>query len=109
VKCSIIWGKNSHAFDLDEIHILTEALNETWAIILASGATFHGGAEHKSMRNAIAKNIVHAAQRGELNKQRLRQGALAYFSIMNQRSSPPPSGRETVGCSRRTTHTRARG
>jgi hypothetical protein len=99
-------GKNTYAFDPDEIHILTEALNETWAIILASGVTFHGGAEQKSIRNAVAKNIVDAAQRGELNKQRLRQGALACFSMMNQRSAPLRSGGETAGASRRAARTR---
>ena len=43
-----------HSFDPDEIVILVEALDQAWAAVQASGASFDG-AEAQSTRNAIAK------------------------------------------------------
>jgi hypothetical protein len=73
------------AFDPDEIGILSSALDEAWKTITASGARLDGDA--RAVRDALAKHIVEAVQRGELNKRKLCEGALAHFAGMNLRTT----------------------
>ena len=75
------------AFDPDEVGILSGALDDAWKTVTASGAHLDGNAQ--AVRDALAKHIVEAAQRGELNKRKLCDGALAHFAGMNLRTTPP--------------------
>ena len=77
---------NPTAFDPDEVGILSGALDDAWKTVKASGAHLDGNAQ--AVRDALAKHIVEAAQRGELNKRKLCDGALAHFAGMNLRAGP---------------------
>ena len=70
----------ANSFSPDEVVILSKALDEACAIIMKIDANFRDG---KAVRNGIAKYIVEVAQRGERNKQRLRDGAVEYFTKIN--------------------------
>jgi hypothetical protein len=72
--------QHANAFDSDEVLILTAALDQAWATVQASGASFDGDDDAQSARSLLAKNIVEAALRGELNVRRLYEGALARFT-----------------------------
>jgi hypothetical protein len=74
------------AFDPDEVDILASALDDAWKTIKASGARLDGDA--RAVRDALAKHIVEAAQRGELNKRKLCEGAVAHFATMNLPTRP---------------------
>src|SRR6266446_6543538 len=76
-----------HAFDPDEIRLLSAALDRAWASVQASGASFDGEGQAEEARRALAKFIVDAAQRGELNQRRLTDGALARFTATNLRAN----------------------
>jgi len=78
-----------HAFDPDEIRLLSAALDHAWASVQASGASFDGDGHAEQARTALAKFIVEAAQRGELNQRRLTEGAVARFTAANLRTNAP--------------------
>ena len=75
------------AFDPAEIRILVAAFDRAWASVQASGASFDGEGDAEQARRALAKFIVEAAQRGELNQRRLTEGALARFTAANLRTN----------------------
>jgi hypothetical protein len=81
--------EHSGAFDPDEVHTLVAAFDKAWETVQASGVVYPE-AKAEAARAILAKHIIAAAQDGERDQGRLREGALAALTRSNLRSVPPP-------------------
>jgi len=77
------------AFYPEEVQILTAAFEDAWASVQASQAPSAAEEYALAAREILAKHIIAAAQRGERDRRRLRDGALLSFS---QQKLSKPSG-----------------
>ena len=75
-------------FDPDDIRILVDAFDKAWEAVQASGAIFDTKAD--TARAILAKHIIAAAQDGERDEGRLRDGALVALAQSNLSSAPRP-------------------
>jgi hypothetical protein len=75
-------------FDPDEIRILVSAFDKAWEAVLANGAIFETQATADIARAILAKHIIAAAQGGEYDQGRLRNGALVSLAKSKRRSGP---------------------
>ena len=60
-------------FDAETLAILQAALDEAWAVLMASGTTF----DQEAARTALADSIMMFASEGETDPKNLKQLALA--------------------------------
>jgi hypothetical protein len=70
-------GDYAGVFDPNQIRLMGTALDDAWAIVRASKATYATGDEAELTREALAKSIIAAAIGGELDPHQLSEDALA--------------------------------
>jgi hypothetical protein len=64
-----------YAFEPEAVEVLVQAFDAAWAIVQSGeGVT---GENREAMRTALAKRIVELAQTGPIDREVLRDGALA--------------------------------
>jgi hypothetical protein len=73
----------------EEVQILTAAFDDAWAGVQASQAPFAAEDYALAAREILAKHIITAAQRGERDRRRLRDGALLSLSQQKLSKKPP--------------------
>ena len=67
------------AFDPDTILILSGALEDAWRVIQANKAQFRIQPDDAAARHVLAKHMLEMAHDGELDRERLMQGALIHL------------------------------
>jgi hypothetical protein len=75
-------------FDPEDIRILVRAFDQAWEAVQASGAVFETKAKGDMARAILAKHIIAAAKEGELDEERLRDGALVVLAHSNLPATP---------------------
>jgi hypothetical protein len=75
-------------FDPEDIRILVRVFDQAWEAVQASGAVFETKAKADTARAILAKHIIAAAKEGELDEERLRDGALVVLAHLNLPATP---------------------
>ena len=75
-------------FDPEDIRILVRAFDQAWEAVQASGAVFETKAKADMARATLAKHIIAAAKEGDLDEERLRDGALVVLAHSNLPATP---------------------
>ena len=78
------FGDYSGVFDSEQIGLMSKALDDAWAAVQASKASYAMGDEAELARVALAKWIIAAAMGGERDPRRLSEGALANLAGANR-------------------------
>ena len=81
-------AKHLGVFDPDDIRILVGAFDKAWEAVQASGEVFDSKARVDTARAILAKHIIAAAKEGELDEERLRDGALVVLAHLNLPATP---------------------
>ena len=76
---SILKLLGKHTFDVDTTIILASAFDAAWLAMQNSNSPFAADDRAAKTRDLLAQRIIAIAQRGERDKQRLVQEALAQF------------------------------
>jgi len=74
-------------FDPNDTRILVSAFDKAWEAVQASGVIFDK-AKADSARAILAKHIIAAAKEGDLDEERLRDGALVVLAHSNLPATP---------------------
>jgi hypothetical protein len=69
------------SFGPDTIRIMSDALDDAWRAVQANKAKFNVNAHGTAARDLLANHIVAMAKKGELDRQRLVDGALARLRL----------------------------
>jgi len=77
---SILKLLGKHTFDVDTMIILAAAFDAAWLSLQTSGSPVAADDRAAETRDLLAQRLIEIAQRGERDKQRLVQEALAQFS-----------------------------
>jgi hypothetical protein len=77
---SIVPFLRGNAFDPTAVAILGAAFDAAWDIIHKSGGPLAGEAQAAITRERLAKRIIEMAQKGERDRQRLVENALAHVT-----------------------------
>jgi hypothetical protein len=75
------------AFDADEVKILTDAFDQAWQAVEASGDQFASNSCKHATRELLALRIIEIAQLGERDPNRLREDAMLYLARSNLKST----------------------
>ena len=75
-------------FDPEDIRILVRAFDQAWEAVQASGAVFETKAKADMAQAILAKHIIAAAKEGDLDEERLRDGALVVLAHSNLPATP---------------------
>ena len=86
----VFLAKFGVAFTPEAIKVLTVAFDDAWARLEASGAPYGTPEYQMAGRTHLARNIIHAARRGEWDQKKLSDQALAYLSRQRLSRRPPP-------------------
>jgi hypothetical protein len=78
-------GAFDQVFDADDIQILVAAFDKAWEAVQASGVIYPED-KVEWVRAILAKHIIAAAEDGERDHGRLRDGALLALAQSNLRS-----------------------
>ena len=76
---SILKLLGTHTFDVNTTIILASAFDDAWLSLQTSGSRFAADERAAATRELLAQRIIEIAQRGERNKRRLVDEALAQF------------------------------
>ena len=76
---SILRLLGKHTFDVDTTIILASAFDAAWLSLQTSGSPFAADDRASQTRDLLAQRIIEIAQRGERDKRRLVEEALARF------------------------------
>ena len=76
---SILKLLGKHTFDVDTTKILASAFDVAWFSLQTSGSAFAADGQAAETRDFLARRIIEIAQRGERDRQRLVNQALAQF------------------------------
>jgi hypothetical protein len=76
---SILKLLGKHTFDVDTTIILASAFDAAWLSLQTSGSPFAADDRASQTRDLLAQRIIEIAQRGERDKRRLVEEALARF------------------------------
>jgi hypothetical protein len=79
------FGSFDQVFDADDIQILVAAFDKAWEAVQASGVIYPED-KVELVRAILAKHIIAAAEDGERDHGRLRDGALLALAQSNLRS-----------------------
>ena len=71
-------------FDSEQIGLMVMALDRAWTAVQASKASYAMGDDPERARAVLAKWIIAAAMRGELDPRRLSESALAHLAGANK-------------------------
>ena len=77
---SILKLLGKHTFDVDTTIILASAFDAAWLSLQTSGSPFAADDRASQTRDLLAQRIIEMAQRGERDKRRLVEEALARFA-----------------------------
>ena len=77
---SILKLLGKHTFDVDTTIILASAFDAAWLSLQTSGSPFAADDRASQTRDLLAQRIIEIAQRGERDKRRLVEEALARFA-----------------------------
>jgi hypothetical protein len=78
---SILKLLGKHTFDIDTTIILASAFDAAWLWLQTSNSPFAADDRAAKTRDLLAQRIVEIALRGERDKRRLMEEALAQFVI----------------------------
>jgi hypothetical protein len=73
------------AFDPEVVQILSDAFEDAWQSLQASGTTFHLGGQEEQTSEMLARCIIELAKLGERDPHRLRDAALTHLAESNVR------------------------
>ena len=76
-------------FDPEAVNVLTDAFDDAWARLEASGAPYGTPEYADAARTHLARHIIGAARRGELDPKKLSDDALLYLSHQRLSRIPP--------------------
>ena len=76
---SILKLLGKHTFDVETTIILASAFDAAWLSLQTSGSPFAADDRASQTRDLLAQRIIEIAQRGERDKRRLVEEALARF------------------------------
>jgi hypothetical protein len=76
---SILKLLGKHSFDVETTKILASAFDAAWFSLQASGSQLAADNRAVETRDLLARRIIEIAQRGERNRQRIVDQALAQF------------------------------
>jgi hypothetical protein len=77
---SILKLLGKHRFDVDTTKTLASAFDAAWLSLQTSGSPFAADNRAAATRELLAERLIDIALRGERDRQRLVDGALAQFS-----------------------------
>jgi hypothetical protein len=80
---SILKLLGKHSFDLDTTKILASAFDTAWLTLQKSGSALAGDDRAAATRDLLAQRLVEIAERGERDRQRLVDEALAQVANSN--------------------------
>ena len=69
------------AFDSDTVVLLSSAFETAWDTIKKSGSPLAAAGSAASTRELLAKRIIEMAQKGERDRRRLVEDALAHLAV----------------------------
>jgi hypothetical protein len=69
------------SFGPDIIRVISDALDEAWRTVQANKRRFKVDANSSAARDVLAVHIIAMAKKGELDRQRLIEGALARLRL----------------------------
>ena len=69
------------AFDADTVALLSSAFETAWDTIQKSGSPLAAAGLAASTRELLAKRIIEMAQKGERDRRRLVEDALAHLAV----------------------------
>ena len=76
---SILKLLGKYTFDVNTTIVLASAFDAAWLSLQTSGSPFSADDRAAGTRDLLAQRIIEIAQRGERDKQRLVEEALAQF------------------------------
>ena len=76
---SILKFLGKHMFDVDTTKTLASAFDAAWLSLQTSGSPFSADDRAVGTRNLLAQRIIEIAQRGERDRRRIVDEALAQF------------------------------
>ena len=76
-------------FDPEAVNVLTAAFDDAWNRLEASGAPYGTPEYAEAARIHLARCIIGAARRGELDPKKLSDDALLYLSQQRLSKVPP--------------------
>jgi hypothetical protein len=79
------------AFEPAAVKILTDAFDDAWARLQASGAPYADPDYALAARTILARYIISTARKGEWNPKRLADDALLYIARQKLSRVPPSS------------------
>jgi hypothetical protein len=74
------FSQSSNGFDPETIDILSEALEDAWQRIEASGSALAKPGYARAMREVVAKHIIDEAQLGKRDMTELSSGAIRFLA-----------------------------
>lgn len=80
---SILKLLGKHSFDVDTTKILASAFDAAWLSLQTSGSPYAADNRADATRELLAERLIEIALRGERDRQRLVDEALAQFSNPN--------------------------
>src|SRR5215467_12286270 len=75
-------------FDPEQVRIVTAAFDQTWQAVQDAGTPFASNGVAEATGDVIALRIIAMARLGELDCDRLREGALRYLAEMKEPAHP---------------------
>jgi hypothetical protein len=77
------------AFAPEDVDILTDAFNDAWARLQSSGAPYAEPDFADAARSHLARHIISAGRRGNLDRRKLADDALLYLARQKLSRQPP--------------------
>ena len=71
-------------FDPEQVRIVTTAFDQTWQAVHETGTPFASNGVAEATGDVVALRIIAMARLGELDCDRLREGALRYLAEMKE-------------------------
>ena len=75
-------------FDPEQVRIVTAAFDQTWQAVQDTGTPFASNGVAEATGDVVALRIIAIARLGELDCDRLREGALRYLAEMKETAHP---------------------
>ena len=75
-------------FDPEQVRIVTAAFDQTWQAVQDTGTPFASNGVAEATGDVVALRIIAMARLGELDCDRLREGALQYLAEMEETAHP---------------------
>jgi hypothetical protein len=76
-------------FDPEQVRIITAAFDQTWLAVQDTGTPFASNGVAEATGDVVALRIIAMARLGELDRGRLREGALRYLAEMKETGTEP--------------------